>query len=89
MGNVERQISPASVVREPLSISVSTAVDNYLESMDGHSIENLYDMVLSEIEMPMLECVMKYTGDNQSQAATMLGLNRGTLRKKLKKYGML
>jgi Fis family transcriptional regulator len=48
----------------------------------------MYDLVLSEIEAPMLEEVMQYTRGNQTRAANLLGINRGTLRKKLKKYGM-
>ena len=50
---------------------------------------DLYQMVLAEVEAPLLEAVMRYTGDNQSQASEILGLNRGTLRKKLKHYGLL
>jgi Fis family transcriptional regulator len=41
------------------------------------------------VEAPLLETVMQHTRSNQSKASAMLGLNRGTLRKKLKKYGML
>ena len=48
----------------------------------------MYELVLSEIEAPMLEEVMTYTRGNQTRAANLLGINRGTLRKKLKKYGM-
>ena len=48
----------------------------------------MYELVLSEIEAPMLEEVMQYTRGNQTRAANLLGINRGTLRKKLKKYGM-
>ena len=47
------------------------------------------DMVLAEVEAPLLETVMRYTRDNQTKASIVLGLNRGTLRKKLKQYGML
>jgi Fis family transcriptional regulator len=46
-------------------------------------------MVLAEVEVPLLEAVMEYTKGNQSRAAILLGLSRGTLRKKLKIYGML
>ena len=46
-------------------------------------------MVLSEVEAPLLECVMEYTDSNQTKASKLLGLNRGTLRKKLKQYGMI
>jgi Fis family transcriptional regulator len=57
--------------------------------MDGDQPENLYDMVLRQIEEPMLELVMQYVDGNQSRAADCLGLNRGTLRKKLKAYNLL
>jgi len=45
-------------------------------------------MVLSEVEAPMLDIIMQYTRGNQTRAAIMMGINRGTLRKKLKKYGL-
>jgi len=50
---------------------------------------NVYDMMLGEVEKPLLEVVMKHTKGNQSNAAKALGLSRGTLRKKLKIYGMI
>jgi Fis family transcriptional regulator len=46
-------------------------------------------MVLAEVEAPLLEEIMHYTRNNQTKASQMLGLNRGTLRKKLKQYGLL
>ena len=46
-------------------------------------------MVLAEVEAPLLEEIMAYTRNNQTKASRMLGLNRGTLRKKLKLYGLL
>ena len=46
-------------------------------------------MVMSEVEAPLIEAVMRYTGNNQSKASIMLGVNRGTLRTKLKNYGLL
>ena len=57
--------------------------------MDGQPVSELYEMVLAEVEAPLLETVMRYTRDNQTKASIVLGLNRGTLRKKLKQYGML
>ncbi len=50
---------------------------------------NLYELILAEVEAPLMECVMEYTKNNQSRAAIVFGLSRGTLRKLLKKYGML
>ncbi len=68
---------------------VETAVSNYFQHLEGQDVTNVYEMVLSEVETPLLEVVMKYTRHNQTRAAEILGLNRGTLRKKLKQYGLL
>lgn len=68
---------------------VEQAMDNYFKHLDGQPVTEVYDMVLAEVEAPMLEIVMKYTRHNQTKAAQVLGLNRGTLRKKLKQYGLL
>ncbi|WP_083608041.1 DNA-binding transcriptional regulator Fis [Teredinibacter haidensis] len=76
--------------QEPsLRDSVEKAVSNYFQHLDGQDVSDVYDMVLAEVEAPMLEVVMKYTRHNQTRAAQVLGLNRGTLRKKLKQYGLL
>lgn len=72
----------------PLRNSVKQALRGFLKQLNGEDPEELYELVLSEIEAPLLEEVMTYTRGNQTRAATMLGINRGTLRKKLKKYGM-
>jgi Fis family transcriptional regulator len=68
---------------------VDQAIKDYFIDLDGHACNNLYQMVLKEVEAPLLEAVMNYAQDNQSRAAEMLGLNRGTLRKKLKEYDLL
>lgn len=69
-----------------LSNCIEASLENYFKDLDGHPSGNLYDMVLAETEKPMLEVVMKETGYNVTKAAEVLGLNRGTLRKKLQKY---
>ena len=69
--------------------SVEVALKNYFAQLDGAPVTEVYQLVLSEVEAPLLEEVMKYTRNNQTKASTMLGLNRGTLRKKLKQYGLL
>ncbi|MDY6797879.1 MAG: DNA-binding transcriptional regulator Fis [Pseudomonadota bacterium] len=69
--------------------SVEVALTNYLAQLDGAPVSDVYQLVLSEVEAPLLEQVMKYTRNNQTKASAMLGLNRGTLRKKLKQYGLL
>ncbi|MDN6320264.1 MAG: DNA-binding transcriptional regulator Fis [Marinobacter sp.] len=68
---------------------VEVALKNYIAQLDGAPVTEVYQLVLSEVEAPLLEQVMKYTRNNQTKASTMLGLNRGTLRKKLKQYGLL
>lgn len=68
---------------------VEQAMENYFKNLDGQSVSDVYEMVMAEVEAPMLEIVLKYTRHNQTRAAQVLGLNRGTLRKKLKQYGLL
>ncbi len=69
--------------------SVEIAMRNYFSQLEGEQVTNVYQMVLQEMEAPLLEAVMNHVRDNQTQASQVLGLNRGTLRKKLKQYGML
>ncbi len=71
---------------EPLRDCVRSAMLNYFQHLDGHSTSNLYDLVMSEVEAPLLEMVLEHTGGNQTRAAFLLGMNRGTLRKKIKDY---
>jgi len=72
----------------PLSECVETALKDYFEQLNGHSTANLYDMLMAEVEVPLLKATLLHTNGNQSRAAEILGLNRGTLRKKLKSYGL-
>ncbi|WP_371358859.1 DNA-binding transcriptional regulator Fis [Salmonella enterica] len=68
--------------------SVKQALKNYFAQLNGQDVNDLYELVLAEVEQPLLDMVMQYTRGNQTRAALMMGINRGTLRKKLKKYGM-
>ncbi len=72
----------------PIRSCVAEALDAYFRQLNGHSCEGLYKLVLAEVEQPLLETVMRYCGGNQTRAAQMLGINRGTLRKKLQQYGL-
>jgi len=74
---------------QPLHDSVRQALENYLAQLKGQMPNNLYELILAEVEAPLMEAVMDYTKNNQSRAAIVLGLSRGTLRKKLKMYGLL
>lgn len=73
---------------EPLSDCVRRALRGYFKQLDGHAAANMYQMVLSEVEHPLLEIVMDHTDGNQTHAANILGISRSTLRKKLALYDL-
>ena len=62
------------------------AVRDYCHALDGHWPTGLYEMVVTEVESALLESVMEYAGGNQTRAARMLGIDRGTLRTKLRRH---
>lgn len=70
----------------PLSTCVKRSLERYFNDLNGEKTTGVYDMVLSEVERPLLEIVMRHTKSNQCRAAELLGINRNTLRKKLKQY---
>lgn len=61
----------------------------YFRTLDGEAAHDVYDMVLRQVEKPMLQTVMAQCGGNQCKAAAVLGINRNTLRKKLGEHGLL
>lgn len=71
---------------KPLSHSVSECLDDYFRNLNGHSPSELYGFILEQIEPPLLKATLRYCENNQSRAAEMLGLNRATLRKKLRQH---
>ena len=79
--------SPAKETRA-LAGHVRESLELYFDELNGQAPSELYALVLSEIEQPLLEVVMAETRGNISKAAAFLGLNRATLRKKLQKYGI-
>ena len=72
----------------PLRSMTEQALDSYFTSLNGHAPGHLYDLVMREVEEPLFRAVLDYSEGNQSRAADILGINRGTLRKKLKTYGI-
>jgi Fis family transcriptional regulator, factor for inversion stimulation protein len=75
--------------KKPLRKHTEEALDRYFASLNGHRPGDLYELVMGEVEEPLFKAVMDYTHGNQSQAAGILGINRGTLRKKLKSYALI
>jgi Fis family transcriptional regulator len=72
----------------PLRAMTAEALDSYFATLNGHKPGHLYDLVLREVEEPLFKAVLDYAEGNQCRAADILGINRGTLRKKLKTYGL-
>lgn len=91
MDTAQKASSSFSVAHknQPLHDSVRQALESYFVQLKGQAPNNLYELVLAEVEVPLIQAVMEFTRGNQSRAAILLGLSRGTLRKKLKIYGML
>jgi Fis family transcriptional regulator len=67
---------------------VRKAMDGYFRDLDGERPCAIYDMVISSVERPLLELVLSRVEGNQTRAAQFLGMNRNTLRKKIKEYGI-
>ena len=80
----ESEAEAGNTLRE----SVEDAISSYFQQLEGHPAGELYKMVMEEVEEPLFRSVLEYTGGNQSKASELLGINRGTLRKKLKMYGL-
>lgn len=74
---------------QALKQCVEETMQQYFHQLDGQPVTNIYDMVLSEVEAPLLAVVMRVCQGNQCRAAEMMGLSRGTLRKKLQQHGLL
>jgi Fis family transcriptional regulator, factor for inversion stimulation protein len=72
----------------PLRTHAEHALNEYFANLNGHRPAHLYDLVLREVEEPLLKAVLDYTEGNQLRAAHILGINRGTLRKKLRLHGL-
>ncbi|MFP4263462.1 MAG: DNA-binding transcriptional regulator Fis, partial [Halomonas sp.] len=75
--------------QQPLREAVDLAMRRYFAHLDGGDVTGLYAMVMAEVEAPLLAAVLDHTQGNQTRAAEILGLNRGTLRKKLKQYDLI
>ena len=71
---------------EPLREAVRDSLERYFEQLDGTAPNDLYQLVLQQVEQPLFEAVLGHTGGNQSKAAVLLGISRSTLRKKLAQY---
>jgi Fis family transcriptional regulator len=71
-----------------LGENVKEIIEKYFKDMDGHEPTNLHELVMSQVEKPLIETVIDNSRGNISHAAQLLGLNRGTLRNRMQKYGL-
>ncbi len=83
--------APEKIRPENYSLSqhIKDLFQNYITSLNGEAPHQLYELFLGEFEKPFFEAVLAYTRHNQSKAASLLGMSRGTLRKKLKECDLL
>jgi Fis family transcriptional regulator len=79
---------PAATEISQLSHAVKHSIRRYIYELDGTLPNDMYDLVLRQVERPLFEAILEHTKGNQSRAAELLGLNRGTLRKKLRSYDL-
>ena len=85
---VDRNETSRSGPRPPLRDLVANSVRRYLRDLDGCVANDLYEIALRELEIPLFAEVLNHCDGNQSRAAAMLGIHRATLRKKLRDYGI-
>ena len=83
-----RSDSKGDARENELSLTVRKVMRQYFKDLDGEKASGIYEMVVKAVEKPMLEVVMLQAQGNQTRAAELLGLNRNTLRKKLKQHGV-
>jgi len=72
-----------------LNATIRESLRQLLNDLGDENPGNIYDLVLQQVEAPLLELILEHVEGNQSKAAECLGINRGTLRKKLKTYQLI
>ena len=68
---------------------VRKQIDQYFDELDGEIPQDLYDLVIGQVEHALLEAALHQSNNNQSKAAEMLGISRGTFRTRMKLFGLL
>ncbi len=72
-----------------LSEQVTHTLECYFETLQDEKISNLHEMVIQQVEKPLIEFVLNKHNNNQTQTAQTLGINRNTLRKKMQQYQLI
>jgi len=77
-----------SAVELTLRKHAEQALEKYLAQLEGHPPVDLHALVMREVEEPLLRVVLRHVDGNQSRAALILGINRSTLRRKLREFAI-
>lgn len=85
----EKTVTTEAISQITLRQAVKDTLRNYFTNIGSEQPVDFYSILLEEIERPLLETLINHTHYNQVKMAQILGISRGTLRKKLKQYGML
>jgi DNA-binding protein Fis len=94
VAGANRAMSPlyrlrAEAFNESLPASVDACLRTYFKDLNGMSpVNGMYEKVISQVEKPLIEHVLRYVRCNQVRAASILGINRNTLRKKIRELGI-
>ena len=74
---------------DSLAETVKRTIQDYLDTLGDHEVTNIYRLIMDEVERPLLEVMLNYTNGNQCKAAQCMGINRATLRTKLKRHNLI
>jgi Fis family transcriptional regulator, factor for inversion stimulation protein len=89
MLEIGRMSAQQNKPQPPIDEAVRASLEKYFRSLEGAQAGEVYDMVIKAVERPMLQMIMQRADGNQLRASEILGINRNTLRKKLKAHGMM
>ena len=87
--SVEEILAPGVSVNDAFSALVVRRVESYVRDLEGVKGLPIYEMIVTAAERPLLRWAMDKCGNNQKAAAQLLGINRNTLRRKLRMHGFL
>jgi Fis family transcriptional regulator len=71
-----------------LSKTIKNETLTYINKMNGQGVSNLHNLFITEVEKSLISAVLSHLGGNVTKTATYLGINRGTLIKRIKDYGI-
>ncbi|MEZ4742558.1 MAG: helix-turn-helix domain-containing protein [Bdellovibrionota bacterium] len=71
-----------------LEAIVELKISRFLDQIGTYYPENLHSLIIRKVEKPLINQILRRTGGNQVHAARILGINRNTLRKKMKMYSL-